>query len=141
MPKRQQGGVGKIMNKSGHNKVTYAWEVMAKMVYKYSALILTPLSIICLVTNGWRFSLGILMGGLVGIVNLRGIIWGVNALLGVELARAKMMFLSMFRIMVIFSVLLILIILKAIDPYGLLIGFTVVFIIIVIEGLKASRQR
>jgi len=129
------------MDKSRQNIAPHAWEMMAQRVYKYCAFILLPVSAAFLFITDWRFSLGILVGGFVGIANLRGIIWGVKALLGVELARAKMMFLSMFRILVIFSVLLILIILKAVSPYGLLIGFTLVFIIIIIEGLKASRQR
>lgn len=122
-------------------EASQAWEIMVQRIYKYCALILVPASAVSFFLTDWRFSLSILVGGLIGIGNLRGIVWGVKALLGVESARVKMMVLSMFRILVIFSILLILVFLKAINPYGLIIGFTVVFIIIIIEGLRASRRR
>lgn len=121
-------------------EASQAWEIMVQRIYKYCALILVPASAVSFFLTDWRFSLGILVGGLIGIGNLRGIVWGVKALLGVESARVKMMVLSMFRILVIFSILLILVFLKAINPYGLIIGFTVVFIIIIIEGLRASKR-
>jgi len=116
------------------------WELMAQRIYKQCAFVLIPTAAVSLFFLDWRFPLSILVGGLISIGNLKGIIWAVKALLGAELARAKMMAISMFKILVIFSVLLILIILKAINPYGLLIGFTVVLIIIIKEGLRASKQ-
>lgn len=118
----------------------HVWELMAQRIYRQCTFVLIPAAVISAFLSDWRFPLSILVGGLVGIGNLRSIIWAVKSLLGVELARAKMMALSMFKILAIFSVLLILIILKAINPYGLLIGLTVVFIIIIKEGLRASKQ-
>lgn len=119
-----------------------AWELMIQRIYKQSILILIPLSLISIFFTSWdwRFSMSILIGGLIGIINLRGIAWSVRSLLGTEKAQTKMMVLSMFRLLVIFSILIILAILKVIKAYGLLIGFTVVFIIIVKEGLIAAKK-
>ncbi|MEW6739576.1 ATP synthase subunit I [Dissulfurispira sp.] len=115
-------------------------ELMIKRIYRQSAFVIGALAIITLFFRDWRFSLGIVIGGLAGEVNLRGIVWSVRALLGTEKAQTKMMVLSMFRLLVIFSILIILAIFKVIKPYGLLIGFTVVFIIIVKEGLIAAKK-
>ncbi len=116
------------------------WELMAQRIYKQCAFVLIPAAAVSLFFLDWQFPLSILVGGLIGIGHLKGIIWAVKSLLGVELARAKMIALSMFKVLVIFSVLLILVILKAINLYGLLIGFTVVLIVIIKEGLIASKQ-
>lgn len=117
-----------------------SWELMVKRIYRQSAFVIGALAIITLFFRDWRFSLGIVIGGLAGEVNLRGIVWSVRALLGTEKAQTKMMVLSMFRLLVIFSILIILAIFKVIKPYGLLIGFTVVFIIMVKEGLIAAKK-
>lgn len=117
-----------------------SWELMVKRIYRQSAFVIGALAIITLFFRDWRFSLGIVIGGIAGEVNLRGIVWSVRALLGTEKAQTKMMVLSMFRLLVIFSILIILAIFKVIKPYGLLIGFTVVFIIMVKEGLIAAKK-
>lgn len=115
-------------------------ELMIKRIYRQSAFIIGALAIITLFFENWRFSLGIVVGGLAGEVNLRGIVWSARALLGTEKAQTKMMVLSMFRLLVIFSILIMLAILKVINAYGLLFGFTVVFIIILKEGLIAAKR-
>lgn len=127
-------------DKNSQTESPQVWELMAQRIYRQCTFVLIPAAIISAFLSDWRFPLSILVGGLIGIGNLKGIILTVNALLGVERARAKMMALSMFKILTIFSVLLMLIILKAINPYGLLIGFTVVLIIIIKEGGTASKK-
>ncbi|BCB97143.1 hypothetical protein JZK55_20650 [Dissulfurispira thermophila] len=117
-------------------------ELMIQRIYRQSIFVIIPLSLISIfLTNwDWRFSLSILIGGFIGILNLRGIVWSVRSLLGTEKAQTKMMVLSMLRLFVIFSILIILAIFNVIKAYGLLIGFTVVFIIIVKEGLIAAKK-
>ncbi len=119
-----------------------AWELMIKRIYKQSIFVAIPLSLVSIFVTSWdwRFSLSILIGGFIGILNLRGIVWGIRSLLGTEKAQTKMVFLSFFRLLVLFSILLILAIFKVINAYGLLIGFTVVFIIMIKEGLIAAKR-
>lgn len=121
-------------------EIAHVWELMIKRIYKQCAFVLIPAAAVSLFFLDWRFSLSILVGGLIGVGHLKGIIWAVKSLVGTELAKVKMLALSMFRMLVMFSVLLILIILKAINLYGLLIGFTLVLIVIIKEGLIASRK-
>ncbi len=119
-----------------------SWELMIKRIYRQSIWAIIPISLISIFFTSWdwRFSLSILIGGFIGVLNLKGIVWSVRSLLGAEKAQTKMMTLSMFRFLVIFSMLIILAIFKVIKPYGLLIGFTVVFIIMVKEGLIAAKK-
>ncbi len=115
-------------------------EIMIKRVNKQSAVILLPLSLISFFPTDWRFALSILIGGLVGIVNLKGLVWSVNALFGMERAGGKIVFLSLFRLLVVFSILIILAAFNVINPVSLLIGLTVVFAIILKEGLLAAKR-
>lgn len=115
-------------------------DVMIQKINKQSAFILVPLSLVSLFFTEWRFSLSIIIGGLVGVANLGGIVWSVRALLGTEKAQSKMMVLSMFKFLIIFSILIVLAMFKVIKAYGLLVGFTVVFLIIIKEGLIAAKK-
>jgi|GEM_PF-1595714 heme O synthase-like polyprenyltransferase len=113
---------------------------IVKGVSKQALIILTPLCFICLFFAGWRFAFSVAVGGLVGVGNLSGIAWSVTALIGTEKPQAKMVFLSTFKLFIIFSILLILAILRLINPWGLLAGFTVVMVLIIKEGLFAAKR-
>lgn len=119
-----------------------SWQIMIQKIYKQSIWTIIPISLISIFFTSWdwRVSLSIFMGGFIGIANLRGIVWSVRALFGTERSQTKMMVLSMFRLLVIFSILIILAILEVIKAYGLLIGFTVVFIIIIKEGWITAKK-
>ena len=113
---------------------------IVKGVSKQALIILAPLCVISLFFTGWRFGFSIAVGGLVGVGNLSGIVWSVTALIGTEKPRGKMVFLSTFKLLIIFSILLILAILKLINPWGLLAGFTVVMVLIIKEGLLSAGK-
>ncbi len=113
---------------------------MLQNIYRQFVFIIIPVSIISLFFADWRFALSIFIGAVIGVYNLRGITWSVQSLLGTEKARVKMLALSFFRLIVVLSILTVLIILKLINVYGILIGFTLVLILILREGLKASRN-
>lgn len=104
----------------------------------------------------WRFPVSILIGGLVGLGNLKGIVMSVSRIFEIEKsdfkknqvnviepqkAQAKMLILGIFRLLIIFSILLILAILNIINVYGFLIGFSIVFLIIIKEGLISAKKQ
>ncbi|MEW6117820.1 MAG: hypothetical protein AB1553_13130 [Nitrospirota bacterium] len=117
-------------------------ETMIRRINSQSALFIVPLALLSFLFTGrdWRFALGIITGALVAVSNLKGLIWSVTALLGMERSSGKIVFLSIFRLLIVFAVLLVLAGLKLINLFGLLIGLTVVFIIILKEGLMAARK-
>src|SRR5208282_4218493 len=113
---------------------------IVKKASKQALIILAPLCLICIFFTEWRFIFSLAVGGLVGVGILSGIVWSVTALIGTEKPQAKMVFLSTFKLFIIFSILLILAILRLINPWGLLAGFTVVMILIIKEGLLAAKK-
>ncbi len=125
-----------MLKKRKENKM----EIMIKRINKQSAILLLPLAGISLFFASWRFSLSIIIGGLVGVANLKGLVWSINALFGMERAGGKIVFLSIFRLLVIFCILIVLAAFRVIDPVSLLIGLTVVFAVILKEGLLAAKR-
>ncbi|MBF0505724.1 MAG: ATP synthase subunit I [Nitrospirae bacterium] len=109
-------------------------------VYKQALIILGPLCLVSLFFAEWRFPFSMAVGGLVGVGNLGGLAWSVTALLSAGKAQAKMIFLSIFKLLIIFSILIILAALKLINVWGLLGGFTVVVVLILKEGFIAARE-
>lgn len=117
-------------------------ETMIRRINNQSAIIIIPLALLSLffTVRDWRFALGIIIGALVAVSNLKGLIWSVTALLGMERSSGKIVFLSIFRLLIVFAILLVLAGLKLINLFGLLIGLTVVFVIILKEGLTAAQK-
>jgi hypothetical protein len=51
-----------------------------------------------------------------------------------------MVFFSQFRLFMLFLILAVLIYLKLVNVFGILIGFTVVFALLMIEGYRLSKN-
>jgi hypothetical protein len=88
---------------------------------------------------GRKLALSILIGGILGLVNLRGLARGVEGLIGSYRPTGKIVFLSLLRLTALAVILGILFYYKA-DPLGILIGFTVVFAAIIKEGLRSVKE-
>lgn len=84
---------------------------------------------------------GIIAGGLFGVLTLRGIVRSVERFINSERAAVKIIFFNMSRLVVLFMALFILIWTKAINVFGMLFGFTVVFVLILTEGMKVAKER
>jgi hypothetical protein len=85
-------------------------------------------------------AMSILIGGILGLVNLRGIARGVEGLIGSQRPTGKIIFLSLLRLTALALILGILFYYEAVDVLGILIGFTIVFAAIIKEGLHSVRQ-
>ncbi|MBI4686197.1 MAG: hypothetical protein HY756_00145 [Nitrospirae bacterium] len=112
-----------------------------KGVIKKSLIIIIPAVLVSAFFKQQGFPLGILTGWLLGIINLRGLVRNVKGLIGAERAAAKILFLNISRLSAIFIAIFALIYFKIVNAFGLLIGFTVVFILILTEGLKAGKEQ
>ena len=108
-------------------------------IQKSSLIVLIPLAALSAFIEWKHLPLSVLIGGALGLVNLRGLAWGVRGLLGAEKATSRMLFFSQFRIIMLFFVLAAIVYLKLVDIFGILAGFTVVFSMVIIEGLKYAR--
>lgn len=113
---------------------------LAKRIYKQGILILLPVAAISAFFDWRKYPLSILIGGILGLVNLRGLVRGVENLVGTFRPTAKLVIFSILRLGILAAVLTILIALRLVSIMGLLMGFTVVFFVIMKEGLRASKE-
>lgn len=98
-----------------------------------------PLAVVSAIFDWGKLPLGILSGGLLGLLNLKGLARGIEGSMGTESATVKIVFLSMARLFALFVIIFILIYFNIVDVFGLLLGFTVVFVLILIEGIRAGK--
>lgn len=113
---------------------------LIQKIHRTSLVLLVTLAVIAAFIEWKRLPLSILVGGLLGLLNLKAIAWGVQGLLGSPKAGTKMLFFSQFRLVMLFLLLAVLAYLKLVNMFGVLAGFTIVFTTIIIEGLRHSRE-
>jgi hypothetical protein len=114
-------------------------EILSRVVKK-SLFIGLPAVAVSLFFELERVPLGIAAGWFLGILNLRNLSRNVEGLIGSHKATARIVFLSITRLFALFAAVVILIYFKIVNPFGLLFGFTIVFALILFEGLMESRE-
>jgi hypothetical protein len=114
---------------------------LVRNVFKKATPLLLALAGLSLFIDSQKLPAGILAGGILALLNIKALSWGVQGLLGAERAAAKMVFFSQLRLFLLFLILAALIYLKLVNVFGLLIGFTVVFALLMIEGYRLSRKK
>ncbi|KPK46298.1 MAG: hypothetical protein AMK74_00630 [Nitrospira bacterium SM23_35] len=110
-----------------------------KRIYKQGTIILLCLSAASVFFDWNKFPLSILIGGLLGLANLKGLAWGLRDF-AASRPTGRVIFWSMVRFFLLGLILFILALLKLINFIGILIGFTVVFILILKEGLQTAKE-
>ncbi|MFN3479649.1 MAG: hypothetical protein ACK415_04605 [Thermodesulfovibrionales bacterium] len=82
----------------------------------------------------------IIIGGLLGLANLRGLVWGIETLLGTQRANTRLVYLSLIRLGILFAIIITLAAMKLINLIGLVTGLTIVFLVMIFEGLKIAKR-
>jgi len=113
---------------------------LIRRIYKKSLLALVPIALVSAFIEWKRLPASILIGGALGFANIKGLAWGVRGLLGGGKATGGMIFFSMFRLFLLFAILSVLIYLKLVNVFGILAGFTVIFVILMTEGLRYAKD-
>ncbi len=113
---------------------------LIRKIHRNSLILLFPLAAAVALLEWKKLPLSILAGGVLGLLNLKALAWGVQGLLGAHKSTAKMLFFSQFRFIVLFLILALLLYLKLVNVFGILAGFTVVFLMVITEGLKYSKK-
>ncbi len=114
--------------------------ILLKRIYKRAILILLPLALLSAFIEWKKLPFSILIGGILGLINLRGLARGVYSLIGSYRPAAKIVISTMLRLGFLAVVLILLFALKIVNAFGILIGFTVVFILIMTEGLRVAKE-
>jgi hypothetical protein len=112
-----------------------------KRVLKKSIFIVPPLIIVSFFIETRKLPLGIFMGWLFGIVNLRALTRNVQGLLGPENATGKIVILNIIRLLALSAAIVMLVYYRIVNVIGLLVGFTIVFTLILIEGWKVGKLK
>lgn len=115
---------------------------LIKKVNKQTIIVILPLSVLSAFIEWKKLPLSILLGGLIGLANLRGLAKGVGSLVATyqQAPKGRLVLGSFTRLFMLACVLGLLFYFELINPFGILIGFTVFFIIFVKESLKAARE-
>ena len=116
---------------------------MIKRINRQAIPVLIFLSLLSTLIEWKKLPLSILTGGILALVNLKGLHWEALGLTNPEAARGAMgplLFFSMFRLLIVFIILTVLLSLSLINILGTLTGLTVVFILIMKEGLTEARK-
>ena len=116
---------------------------MIKRINRLSIYILIPLALISAFIEWKRLPVSILVGGALALANLKGLHWGLTGLMNPEtagVAKGRLLFFSMFRLLIVFVILGSLIYLRLVNILGLLTGLTVVFILVMKEGMTEARR-
>lgn len=114
---------------------------MMKRIYRKSAIILVPMAAVSVFYDWKRMLLSVAVGGMLALVNLRALARSVKGLLGSGKAAAKMMALSFIRLIMLFVILFLLFKYGRVNPIGVLIGFTLIFSIILVEGAREAKTQ
>jgi len=114
-------------------------EIFKRVILKTIIIILPAAVLSYFFIEQQKVPLGILLGGLLGLFNLRQLSRNVTGLVGTEKATFKLIFLSMTRLIMLFTVIFLLIYYGIVNVFGLLFGLTVVFALILIEGARVSK--
>ncbi|RJQ17942.1 MAG: hypothetical protein C4560_08075 [Nitrospiraceae bacterium] len=112
-----------------------------KGVIKKSVFIAVPAAALSALIEARGLPLGILLGCLFGILNLRALIKNVKGLVGPEQAAAKVVISSFIRLSALVAAIFMLLYYNIVNIFGLLIGFTVVFAAILIEGWRTGKAK
>ena len=115
--------------------------MILKRVLKKSIFIIPPLIIVSFFIESRRLPLGIFLGWLFGIINLRALTKNVEGMLGPGKATARIVVLNIARLLALSVAIFMLVYHRIVNIFGLLIGFTIVFTLILIEGWKAGKSK
>ena len=128
---------------------------LIKKVTKKSVIIVFPLILLSFLVdwnderlkfiglfgNPGLMAMSILIGGVIGLANLKGLVWGIESLLGTHRADTRMVFLSLLRLFILFALIIILVVMRLINLLGFLIGMTVVFLVLIREALRIAKEQ
>ena len=113
---------------------------MIKAIARNSAIILVLSAVISAFLPWQDLPFSILAGGLLGILNIKALAWGVEGALGTAHASAKALFFSQFRFVMLVLIIAVLAYLKLVTISGLMLGFSIVFLQVLISGLRQAKK-
>lgn len=114
-------------------------EILTRVVKK-SFMIMLPALAVSYAYQWEKVPAGIIAGWLLGVINLRALSRNVKGLVRSDRAAAKIAILSLIRLVAVLAIIAVLLRFRVIHVFGLLFGFTAVFVLILIEGYRIGKS-
>jgi hypothetical protein len=111
-----------------------------KKINKQAVIILLLVSIISLFLYPIKMPLSIFIGGALALINFRGLSIGVSGITQGQAVKTRLIILNVIRLFMVLAVLFMLMASRAVNGIGLLIGLTISFLVIFIEGWRYARN-
>ncbi len=99
---------------------------------------MVPLSLLSAFIEPRKVPLSILAGGVLALLNFRGLSKGIENLLGIHKPAMKLLLLGIFRLLAVSTIIVLLAFFRLVNLPALAAGFTVVVILVVVEGYRAA---
>ncbi|MDP2166909.1 MAG: hypothetical protein Q8J64_01100 [Thermodesulfovibrionales bacterium] len=113
---------------------------LIKRIYRQAGFVIVPAAAISAFFEPKKLPISIVLGGIFGLANLKGLTWGMGNLMGSYNAAPKLVVLSIIRLLILFTVITALTVLRLVSLMGLMIGFTLVFMVLLKEGILAAKE-
>ncbi len=113
---------------------------MIQRITKQSAIVIPILAVISFFFTAWIFPFNIVLGGAISLFSFRTVAWAVRKFIGMQMAHALIMGISILKVFLIFVFLVILAYFRLVMPIPLMIGFIAVLAIVIKEGFITSRK-
>lgn len=113
---------------------------MIKKIARNTAIILIPAAAVATLLPWKNLPLSMLIGGLLGILNIRALAWSVEGVLGTSSVNMKMLFFGQFRFVMLALVVVLLAYLRLATIPGIMAGFSVVFSQVLFVGIRQAKK-
>ena len=107
---------------------------MIKKIARNTAFILIPAAAAALLLPWKNLSFSLLIGGLLGILNIKALAWSIEGIIGTSSVKMKMLFFSQLRFVILALIVILLAYLRLVTIAGIMAGFSVVFFQVLFVG-------
>ena len=109
---------------------------MIKKIARNTAIILIPAAAVAAFLPYENLPLSLLIGGMLGILNIRALSWSIEGIIGTSSVTMKMLFFSQFRFVMLALIVVLLAYLRLVTIFGIMAGFSVVFSQVLFVGMR-----
>ena len=113
---------------------------MIKKIARNTAVILIPAAVVAAFLPWENLPFSMLIGGLLGILNIRALAWSIEGIIGTSSVNMKMLFFSQFRFVMLALIVVLLAYLRLATIPGIMAGFSVVFSQVLFVGMSHARK-
>jgi len=113
---------------------------MIKKIARNTAVILIPAAVVAAFLPWENLPFSMLIGGLLGILNIRALAWSIEGIIGTSSVNMKMLFFSQFRFVMLALIVVLLAYLRLATIPGIMAGFSVVFSQVLFVGMSQARK-